>query len=70
MSFKTGDVVKLKSGGPAMTVTGQGSDGNGNPRTNCTWFGGDDTERNGAFPAEALQSASARTENPSGLATS
>lgn len=34
MSFKIGDVVKLKSGGPDMTVTYTGSDG----KLDCTWF--------------------------------
>lgn len=68
MAFKVGDVVKLKSGGPAMTVTGEGSDMNGNPRVNCTWFGKDDLEQNGAFPANALEISAAPIERrPSGL---
>jgi uncharacterized protein YodC (DUF2158 family) len=55
MSFKVGDVVQLKSGGPLMTVVGFGADANGNQRVNCTWFDEKNIERNGAFPAEALQ---------------
>lgn len=33
--FKTGDVVKLKSGSPAMTVESYTNNGN----LNCVWFG-------------------------------
>lgn len=38
MSFKIGDVVRLKSGGPAMTVTGVPSNGSG--VLTCIWFVG------------------------------
>jgi uncharacterized protein YodC (DUF2158 family) len=55
MAFKIGDVVQLKSGGPIMTVTGFGKDNNANERVNCTWFDDKDNEKNGAYPAEALQ---------------
>lgn len=54
MAFKIGDTVQLKSGGPIMTVTGHGKDGNGNPRVNCTWFDKTDAEKNGAYPENAL----------------
>ncbi len=49
----TGDVVRLRSGGPAMTVVGQ-IDLAGR-MLRCAWFspGGDD--RTQAFPAEALR---------------
>lgn len=37
MSFKEGEIVKLKSGGPDMTMDGdRGSDG----RIKCVWFDG------------------------------
>jgi len=68
MTFKTGDVVKLKSGGPAMTVVGEGNGADGHMRTNCTWFDNDDREQNGAFPPDALEPSSAPIERgPSGL---
>jgi uncharacterized protein YodC (DUF2158 family) len=40
--FKVGDVVQLKSGGPAMTIEGIGKYGfaNTNVRAKCTWFDG------------------------------
>ena len=52
MAFKIGDVVRLKSGGPAMTVTKVGDFG---IRTiiKCTWFAENKNER-GDFPPEAL----------------
>lgn len=68
MAFKIGDVVKLKSGGPAMTVTGEGRDAKGKPRTGCTWFNKDDIEQNGVFAQDALELSSAPIERgPSGL---
>ncbi len=36
MEFKQGDVVRLKSGGPNMTVEGVDAQGN----VNCVWFQG------------------------------
>ncbi len=50
-----GIVVKLKSGGPLMTVTAHGKDAEGKPRVTCTWFDNDMNEKNGAFPVEALE---------------
>lgn len=55
MSFKVGDVVQMKSGGPIMTVVGFGADANGNQRVNCTWFDKNHSEKNGAYPQEALE---------------
>ncbi|SMC86862.1 YodC family protein [Chryseobacterium sp. YR221] len=47
--IKKGDVVKLKSGGPKMTVKGQGG-----PYWVCSWF--DDLElKEGVFSAEQLE---------------
>lgn len=37
-AFKPGDIVQLKSGGPAMTVAGKSSFKEG--YYNCTWFKG------------------------------
>jgi uncharacterized protein YodC (DUF2158 family) len=51
--FKIGDVVRLKSGGCKMTVTGT-DPYNGRPRIWCAWF--EKTKKaDGFFPPEALQ---------------
>ncbi|MEZ8055967.1 MULTISPECIES: YodC family protein [Vibrio] len=50
MSFKVGDIVKLKSGGPDMAV-------NVFNRINgykCQWFAGKKLEQ-GFFPADSLE---------------
>lgn len=57
--FKAGDVVKLKSGGPVMTVTQAGTQAmTGRNLVWCTWFsankGGHKLEK-GEFPPDALQ---------------
>lgn len=52
-AFKVGDVVRLKSGGPRMTVTNAGDDMSGRPFVECAWFEGT-TALNGAFPPLAL----------------
>ncbi len=52
-TLKIGDVVRLKSGGPAMTViTKPDVDG----EVECTWFVGADatTSHGDCFPAAAL----------------
>ncbi len=52
-TFKVGDVVKLKSGGPKMTVTVVG-DRLGTATVWCTWFDG--TKKfDGDFPPSALE---------------
>jgi uncharacterized protein YodC (DUF2158 family) len=63
--FETGDVVRLKSGGPKMTVVGRmwGSD-----QLLCNWFEGDRSHA-GSFPSKALERAAearetARAESP------
>jgi uncharacterized protein YodC (DUF2158 family) len=51
--FKPGDVVRLKSGGPVMTVESIG--GMGDPeRINCVWFEKTKQMRDG-FAAAALK---------------
>jgi uncharacterized protein YodC (DUF2158 family) len=52
--LKVGDVVRLKSGGPKMTIT-QLLTQKGQPTCVCQWFA-DGTNKNeaAAFPAEAL----------------
>lgn len=60
--FEVGDVVRLKSGGPGMTVVGRmwGSD-----QLLCNWFEGV-RSHTGSFPAKALVSApeATREEQP------
>ncbi|MEZ8657028.1 YodC family protein [Vibrio splendidus] len=51
MSFKTGDIVKLKSGGPDMTVQSTSPIGYW-----CQWFAGKKMER-GQFPKDSLEHA-------------
>lgn len=51
MQFKVGDVVRLKSGGPAMTVTGTSDTG----WVICHWFVDEKSKaESGSFPPEAL----------------
>ncbi|WP_421227574.1 YodC family protein [Aeromonas enteropelogenes] len=49
--IRVGEVVRLKSGGPLMTVTAQTYDGN----WECRWFV-DGKESSAVFPSEALHS--------------
>ena len=52
--IKAGGVVKLKSGGPKMTVEAVFRDAGGRMCVRCTWF--DDTKRiSQAFELEAVE---------------
>lgn len=55
-SFKPGDVVVLKSGGPQMTVSGfcRGADSN---TIRCMWFDGTTKQHDATFPPETLERA-------------
>jgi uncharacterized protein YodC (DUF2158 family) len=60
-TFKIGDVVQLKSGGPKMTVVAIGE------LVRCAWFFGDNSKQEAsAFPAGALEAV---TESPAPLQT-
>lgn len=50
-SFKVGDIVQLKSGGPKMTVTNTNTGSKDVIHT--SWFAGSKKEA-GAFPVQAL----------------
>jgi uncharacterized protein YodC (DUF2158 family) len=52
ISFKVGDIVQLKSGGPEMTV--RTTPTTHNDHYNCQWFAGKKLE-SGHFPADSLQ---------------
>jgi uncharacterized protein YodC (DUF2158 family) len=52
-SFSVGDVVRLKSGGPKMTVMWlPGPDTSG---YTCAWFPSDEDRKILSFPAESLE---------------
>ena len=51
--FKPGQVVRLKSGGPIMTVEGDDMAG----RVICTWFDEKNKPQSRGFAAESLKSA-------------
>lgn len=55
--FKIGDVVKLKSGGPDMTVK-HVIPGDANTIYDCQWFAGKKLEA-GRFPTDSLEFAKA-----------
>jgi uncharacterized protein YodC (DUF2158 family) len=52
-TFRVGDIVRLKSGGPIMTITHFVGDGN---RPYCEWFG-DQGLAGRSFPPETLERA-------------
>jgi uncharacterized protein YodC (DUF2158 family) len=58
-AFKNGDVVQLKSGGPAMTVNASPGEASasGSPRVNyqCVWFKGASKDQ-AVFDEHLLQS--------------
>ena len=50
--FAIGDIVKLNSGGPEMTV--QSLPGSSNSNYRCQWFAGKKLE-SGSFPPDSLE---------------
>jgi uncharacterized protein YodC (DUF2158 family) len=49
-----GDVVRLNSDGPKMTVINQGTDTGGTPYVSCAWFGKEGKPEEYSFPPDAL----------------
>jgi uncharacterized protein YodC (DUF2158 family) len=66
MSFQIGEVVKLRSGGPLMTITSTSVGPGRLTLFCCSWFDKDNREQTGSFPAEALSKPAAKKapENP------
>ena len=55
MNIKIGDTVRLKSGGPVMTVENVGNDMSGKMTVWCVWFEGTKAIH-GAFAMAAVES--------------
>jgi uncharacterized protein YodC (DUF2158 family) len=57
-TFKKGDVVRLKSGGPSMTVDDFGNkEFGGGPLVFCSWFDADQKHCSKNFAPESLEIA-------------
>lgn len=54
MEYAVGDTVRLKSGGPEMTVVNVFTNEKGVLRVECAWFLGDEPKSH-TFPAMALE---------------
>ncbi len=55
--FKIGDTVRLKSGGPLMTVT-QAGNSSGTPHVWTVWFDASGKEAKGFYPQAAVEADS------------
>lgn len=53
MALKVGDVVRLNSGGPAMTIQRMGHGTDGTPTADCVWFEENKVQRD-TFPLSVL----------------
>ncbi len=53
--FKIGDTVKLKSGGPDMTVDGFHKAVGGDDEASCTWFDDNKEPQGRAFLPDTLE---------------
>jgi len=60
--FKVGDTVSLKSGGPAMTVSGLADDAAENHSVNTTWFATNGKTCEGTFLESMLYSVKTELE--------
>ncbi|HVS38424.1 MAG TPA: DUF2158 domain-containing protein [Gemmataceae bacterium] len=59
--LKIGDVVELKSGGPAMTVMDDASESYGRGFLECHWFDKEGKPQSKAFHQDALKLASGKS---------
>ena len=58
--FNIGDIVRLKSGGPAMTVTDVDlNDDDGTYWVSCTWFDEKGQRASSSFPAATVETVEA-----------
>ena len=64
--FRAGDVVQLKSGGPAMTVDGYDDAG----LVVCSWFGGRAKRRQDRFAEATLQRTDTQVVAPTAIVAS
>lgn len=55
--FKVGDTVRMKSGGPLMTITGV-ENKEGRQMVWCSWFDNTGKESKGYWPAAAVEADS------------
>ena len=62
LPFKVGDIVRLKTGGPEMTVEAVNMKG---PDVICTWVA-ETVRRHGRFNALLLQKVDEKVLNPGG----
>ena len=53
--YKAGDTIRLKSGGPPMTVEKIESDATGKPRAYCTWFDDNGALKHASFEPGMLK---------------
>ena len=61
MAFKVGDVVRLKSGGAAMTVSKLFKSPEGRQMVQCTWFDKKPRQHRAAFVIDSLEAAEEAT---------
>ena len=57
--MKIGDIVRLKSGGPKMTVTALAED-----QASCTWFDRNGKRHDGAFAVATVEAFVPRPPEP------
>lgn len=53
-TFKIGDTVRLRSGGPLMTVKSVSTNDDGVPHVRCIWFD-NNKEGTGYYPAATVE---------------
>jgi uncharacterized protein YodC (DUF2158 family) len=61
MEFTIGENVRLRAGGPLMTITASGKDAAGNAQVVCTWFDKDRHQQSGCYPIAAIARAAVPT---------